>query len=250
MPPVGRNRLPQESASEREAILGRLRHQLALSRSLRASARSEQEQGQARQRLRAWQSDRLARTHADLLADPQFGRAAQFFLSDLYGPTDHGKFDLEVERVVPVMSRLLPVAGLETVADAVELDALSEVLDAAMVAALGSGIAALDGSAYARAYRQVGRRSDRKRQIRLIADLGQALARLTRQPFVAGALVMMRAPARLAGLGELQDFLQRGFDALKGMEQSDLFLERIVTRELGLLEALFAGDDSPLDEPG
>jgi hypothetical protein len=58
----------------------------------------------------------------------------------------------------------------------------------------------------------------------------------------------MRRPARLAGLGELHDFLQRGYDAFRTMGGASEFLNLIVGRERKLLEALFAGDDSLLSE--
>ncbi len=38
--------------------------------------------------LRQWQSDRLARTYADLSADPQFSPACHFFLSHIYAPRE------------------------------------------------------------------------------------------------------------------------------------------------------------------
>ncbi len=34
--------------------------------------------------LRAWQSQRLARTYADLLADPRYRPACEFFLENIY----------------------------------------------------------------------------------------------------------------------------------------------------------------------
>jgi hypothetical protein len=233
-------------SEKKEEIVGRLWRQLALARGLRASAKADSARAVARQRFRAWQSERLQRTHADLLAEARFARAARFFLTDLYAPAGFGELEAEVERVVPVMAKLLPAAGLETVADAIELDGLSELLDAAMLEALGSDLAALDAAAYGRAYRLVGRRPERERQIRLIEDLGHALDHLTHQPFIAGALAMMRQPARLARLGALQDFLERGFGAFREMRGIDEFLQRIVTREYRLMEALFAGDDGLL----
>ena len=51
-------------------------------------------------------------------------------------------------------------------------------------------------------------------------------------------------------LGELQDFLERGFDAFGKMDDPQEFLSLIVGRERRLLEALFAGDDRVLDETG
>ena len=234
--------------SDKEDVVQRLHHQLDLSAELQGSAKANPDVEAARERLRAWQAVRLARTHADLLANPRMGPAATFFLTDLYGSTDLSKLAADVKRIVPVMTKFLPVAGLETVADAIELQALSEELDIAMVKALGSRIRNLDATAYGRAYRNVDRRGDRERQIALIRDVGQALGRLIDQPLVTSALGLMRKPAQLAGLGELQAFLERGHDAFRKMGDTKKFLGLIVSRERKLLKALFAGDDSLLGQ--
>ena len=107
--------------------------------------------------------------------------------------------DEEVKQAVPAMTTFLPVSGLETVADVIELDALSEDLDAAMVVALGTRITTIDAAAYGRAYRKVDRRKDRERQIYLIKHLGQSLDRLANRRFAGAALVLLRKPAQIAG---------------------------------------------------
>ncbi|MFI5011562.1 MAG: FFLEELY motif protein [Hyphomicrobiales bacterium] len=231
---------------EKEEITARVTEQLARAAGLRSSAHADPKAAAARRKLRAWQAERLARTHGDLLASPRFGEAAKFFLTDVYGVNDPGNRDAEVGRVVPMMTKFLSTAGLETAADAIELDALSEDLDAAMVAAIGPRLTSLDAADYGRAYRKVGRRADRERQIELIRHLGQSLDRLTRQRFIAATLAIMRKPAKLVGLGDLQGFLERGFTAFKKMGNADELLALIVTRERNLLDALFAGDDSLL----
>ena len=119
---------------DQQDVVERLTKQLDLAARLRESAKADPELEAARQRLRAWQAVRLARTHADLLASPSMGPAATFFLTDLYGSKDLTRLDADVRRVVPTTKRLLPAAGLETVADAIELEALSEELDLAMAA--------------------------------------------------------------------------------------------------------------------
>jgi hypothetical protein len=230
----------------KEKIAARVTKQLARAAKLRSSARSNPKAAAARQSLRVWQSERLARTHADLLANPRFKEAAKFFLTDVYSVDDSSNRDAEVQRVVPMMTKFLSDTGLETAADAIELDALSEDLDAAMVAALGRRLASLGPADYGRAYRKVGRRRDRERQIDLIQHLGQSLDRLTHQRFIGTTLAVMRKPAKLAGLSDLQSFLERGFTAFKKMGNSDEFLALLVTRERNLLKALFAGDDSLL----
>ena len=220
--------------------------QLARAAKLRSSALSNPKAAVARRSLRVWQSKRLARTHGDLLANPRFEDAAKFFLTDVYSVEDTSNRDAEVQRVVPMMTKFLSDTGLETAADAIELDALSEDLDAAMVAALGRRLTSLSAADYGWAYRKVGRRRDRERQIDLIQHLGQSLDRLTHQRFIAATLAIMRKPAKLAGLGDLQSFLERGFAAFKKMGNPDDFLALLVTRERNLLNALFAGDDGLL----
>lgn len=233
---------------EKAETLSRLVDRLETSLRLRGETRLDPEATRRRRLLREWQSRRLAATHADLLASPRFHDTAVFFLTELYGAADTGRRDADVARVVPTLSKLLPLSGLEIVADAVELDMVSEVLDGAMVTELGDDVLHLDASHYGAAYRAVGRRSDRARQIDLVDHLGRALDRLTHHSFARTALAMMRRPARLAGFGELQTFLETGHAAFLKMGGADEFLERIESRERALMTAVLAGDDTPLLE--
>ena len=162
-------------------------------------------------------------------------------------PKTSVELDANVRRVVPTMKRVLPAAGLEIVAEAIELEALSEELDFATAAAIGAKANDLSAATYGAAYRKVDRRADRERQIDLIENLGQSLDRLVHKAFVGTTLSLMRKPAQLAGLTELQDFLHRGYKAFIRMGDAREFLEMVIGRERKLLEALFDGDDSQLD---
>ncbi len=236
----------EHSDLDRAACSAALVRFLGEARDLRLAAAADPVHGRRRDRLRQWQSARLARTHADLLASPLYGVAASFFLDELYGPKDFSERDAEVERILPLMTSMLPVSGLRTLLLAVEVDALSERFDAAMVGALGSALdRTLSESAYAAAHGEVGDRAGRLLQIRLVGETGEALDALARKPFVRGALKMMHGPAHLAGLGELHAFLERGFEAFKSMRDASEFLETIVTRERAIAVALFAGRDLP-----
>jgi hypothetical protein len=203
---------------------------------------------EGRSLVREWQARRLARTHRDLLESPRFHAAAEFFLEDLYGPKDFSRHIEDVRRIASLMTSVLPAPALAAVAHAVELNALTESLDGDMADALED--AQIDASAYGKAYRKVGHVEDRRRQIDLIALLGEGLEALTRQRFIGTALKMMRKPAELAGLGELQAFLERGFVAFGAMRgRAGEFVSTVVARERKVSEALFAGDDSPLRGP-
>jgi hypothetical protein len=231
----------------KEAFHEQLLAELDRSASLRARFAEDPSLGERRASLRRWQAARLTRTHQDLLESPRFHDAAEFFLVDLYGPKDLSRHIEEVRRIVPVMTKVLPESGLATVAHAMELNVLSESLDGAIVEALGAYAAAITIATYGAAYREVGLAEDRKRQIDLIALLGEALDRLAHQQFIGVALKMMRKPAELAGLGELQGFLERGnraFGAMRG--GAGEFVSIVVKRERAISEALLAGDDTLL----
>lgn len=203
----------------------------------------------ALERLGNWQARRLAQTYADLAAQPRFAAAIEFFQIDLYGGTDFTQRDADLARVVPVMMRMLPEGVVATVGKAVELHRLSQELDRALLARLPAG-GAFSVANYANAYRRKGDRAARERQIRLIAEIGAALDVFVRKPLIYTAIVMMRHPARLAGLFALHDFLERGFAAFRRMHGAEKFLATIEQREWKLMEALFAGDVAPFPDPG
>lgn len=228
-----------------------LRRHLDRAKALRAAANADPRMAQDRLRLRGWQSDRLAATYRDLLDSARYHAAARFFLTDLYGPKDFSERDHEVERILPTMSATLPASGIRTIALAIEVDALSEELDAAMVAELRSAraMAKITDKAYAEAYRRCGRRDQRELQLRLIGEIGDALAALVRRPFIHAALRLMRGPAKLAGLAELHQFLEDGYNAFHGMGDPSEFLSAITTREKIILRQLFDGEPRPFDIP-
>ena len=220
---------------------------IAEARGLRMTAVADPVRSRRRLVLREWQVARLAQTHADLLGSERYGQAATFFLTDLYSAKDCGERDAELERILPLMTGMLPVTGLRALLLAIEVDALSERLDGAMVEVLGARLDSpgMDHADYANAYRKVGDRPGRETQIRLINETGEALDAFAQKPFVRMALKMMHGPAKIAGLGELQAFLESGFDAFRTMRDAGEFLELIVSRERAYSAALFAGYDPP-----
>ncbi|MBK8761279.1 MAG: hypothetical protein IPM03_12780 [Sulfuritalea sp.] len=213
---------------------------IAEARELRAARASDPEAADY-PLLKQWQADRLARTYADLLASERYAPAAEFFLSDLYGPKDFRGRDDELARVVPVMVRVLPARALFTLLEAVKMDTLSESLDTDMVNALRAAGRShdIDGEAYAAAYRACGRRADREQQIALVDKIGTTLDRLTHIPLIRVSLRIMEGPAYLAGLSALHSFLQRGFDAFSEMHGAEEFLAIVTTRETAMMKEWF-----------
>lgn len=184
--------------------------------------------------LQRWQAQRLERSFEDFLRHPGTAPAARFFLDDLYGDHDVTARDRDVERVLPLMRKLLPPHLIETAADAIELAWLSHALDMRMAQALehlAPRTRKLDAALYARAYREVGKPRLRDHQIELILRVGATLDEAVHKPWIPRLLRASRLPARLAGLGELQGFLERGFAAFKALQGADSFLAEIARRE-------------------
>ena len=198
--------------------------------------------------LRRWQAARLRRSFSHFLADPRRRPAAEFFLDDVYGDRDFTRRDADIVRVMPMMKRLLPERLLGTVADAIELGALTQALDLRMAEAL-DGLAPrrrkLDEGLYARAYRDVGLPRLRARQINLIHRVGVGFGRALKLPGVTALLAFSRGPAKLAGLSELQGFLERGVAAFEQLGDTAAFVADIERAERRALERLFADKPDP-----
>ncbi|MFN4115188.1 MAG: FFLEELY motif protein [Inhella sp.] len=189
--------------------------------------------------LKQFQQQRFRLAYADLLASPRYAGAAGFFLDELYGPRDFTQRDAQFQRIVKPLVRLFPAEVVDTVAQLARLHALSERLDTRMTLQLGDQFQPAD---YIRAWQAVGDEEGRAQQIRLTLAVGRALDVYTRKPLLRGMLLMMRKPAAIAGLSELQQFLECGFDTFKTMRGAGEFLETIRHREEVWAATLFAGD--------
>jgi hypothetical protein len=201
--------------------------------------------------LRRWQARRLETSFAHFLNDPKRRAAALFFLTDVYGEQDFSRRDANVAKVMPMMQRVLPAAVLGTVADGIELGALTQALDLRMAETLhrlAPGRKKLDADLYAKAYREVGHARLREHQIDLIANVGVGLARAVRMPGVITLLKLSRGPARATGLGELQGFLERGFAAFSALGDGKGFVRDIEQSERAISRRIFAGHPRPFDE--
>jgi len=187
--------------------------------------------------LAHYQSQRLATTYADLRSRTRYRAAVDFFLHDLYGPHDLTTRDEQILRAMDKLQRFLPAGALVALAHAFELHVLTIELDSDTAAALpAAGV--VDATTYARAYKAADRAPDRERQIALVGEIGRLLDSLAHRPEVGLTVRLARGPAHAAGYGELQDFLERGYDAFRAMNGAQEFLDAIDERERALMHTL------------
>jgi hypothetical protein len=176
-------------------------------------------------------------TYADLLSHARYAGAANFFLQELYGPSDFTQRDTQFARIVPALARLFPREVVQAVDSLAALHALSEQFDTRMGRALQTG--KVDAAAYASAWQRCSEPEQREQQIALMERVGRSLDGFTSNPLLRHSLRLMRAPARAAGLSALQAFLEAGFDTFRAMRGADEFLRTVGGRERQLAAALF-----------
>ena len=196
--------------------------------------------------LQDWQRRRLTNSYHTLINQERYRAAGDFFLAELYGGLNFRERDQQMERVLPVMVRMLREDMLLALAEAFELQSLSLSLDMDMTAALQqSGWQELNSSRYGEIYRICGRPSDRQRQIELIGHLGLELNELVHHRLVMFLIRTLRGPARAAGFGLLQNFLEKGLRAFQIMGDGTEFIETIWHNEDRVMQRLLAGDKNP-----
>ena len=194
-------------------------------------------------RVAGWQSRRLNATYADLVRDPRYAEAIRSSNRICTGR--------ETTAGATPISRACSDHGARAAGrrhrrhcEGDRALALSHELDRALVARLGED-APLSVASYCAAYRACDNRSERERQIALIVEVGAALDRYVHMPLLRSALAAMRRPARIAGVGALQEFLERGLLSFRGMNGAGEFLAVIKTRETAVMQAILAGGDAP-----
>jgi len=196
--------------------------------------------------LQDWQRQRLARSFKDLIGQERYRAAGNFFLAELYGGLHFRERDHEMERVLPVMVRMLREDMLLALAEAFELQSLSLDLDMDMTAILHkSGWNKLNTARYGEIYRACGRRADREKQIETIRRLGLELNQLVHHRLVLWMIRTVRGPARAAGFGLLQSFLEQGLTAFRVMGDGTEFIETVWSKETTVMRRLMAGDENP-----
>jgi hypothetical protein len=200
------------------------------------------------QAIKSFQARRFSGTYADLLQGGSYQEAARFFLEELYSNKDYTERDAQFGRIAGALQTLFPKQVVTTAVSLAQLHVLTEELDHAMAQAwlADETPTGSECGRYLAAWRRVGHRQERQRQLQVVQDIGRELTRLTRMPGLRLMLKMMRKPAHAAGLASLQGFLELGFDTFAVISRQkqgvETFLALIEARESALMTLLFDGE--------
>ncbi|MBE9548952.1 MAG: hypothetical protein IMF09_06035 [Proteobacteria bacterium] len=195
--------------------------------------------------IQAWQHSRMTEDYADFTAQEDYLPAVNFFLSELYGDFGFVDRNQDIYRVYPVMVKLLPAAMLDTLTAALEFQAHSLELDMQMTESLVAlhpeinRVGQLDLGLYIDINRQCVAEKDRRTQVGGVVSLGKSLVKVADHGVLLRLLKMMRMPARAAGFGQLQAFLEQGLSAFRQMPDADYFLHAVSQRETTFIDKLY-----------
>jgi hypothetical protein len=190
-----------------------------------------------------WQLDYLLQYFEDMQARPDQAAAVAFIISDLAG-VEISQRDQEFAKVVPMMVRLLPKNVLASAAAAMRLNAsvlennlaICQSIDAAHL--LSGKVRERE---YAEACRCVTSYEECMELVGLTVELGHELQHAIEIPMIGVTLKAMRGPARLAGIGALQSFLETGFRTFAALENVDQFLSEIEQRMERIFRRIYRG---------
>ncbi len=186
----------------------------------------------------ARQMDYLVPQYAGLTANAEEDEAVDFVLTHLVG-AQISERDRQLEKILPLMTRTLPDVALASAALAMEVNAATLAINLKIYAHLaqhGTDLETLSERSYCLAARQVSQHTEVDRLVRQVREAGDSLESLVRIPFIATTLVAMRVPARLAGVRDLQHFLEQGYRRFRALPNATAFIDKMEHR----MHAVFA----------
>ena len=129
------------------------------------------------------------------------------------------------------------------------MNLLTEELDAALLAVLVGemGTEEITEETYLEAFRRCDDEPRRRHQVELLEEVGRDLDTVVNTPGAYTAMRWSRMPAKLAGLGELQQFLEAGFMVFRQVRGAKGFMTTIAEREMEVLDRIYDGHPRPFD---
>lgn len=233
--------------SDREAAAATFRKYMHSSNELHGGYLDEAGTPQQYDRFTEWQMAYLLTFFSDLYERPGYAEAIDFTMSDLAGVRISGR-DRDLERVAPVITRMLPLKALQTLASAAKLNASVLEVNLGIFRSLqvnGELPAEISDRAYCVACREASSLDECLDLVHLATYLGGNLKTLIKVPLLGAMLRAMRGPAHAAGFGALQEFLENGYTNFKEIPDIEHFLTEIDTRMTEVFEMIYT---KPLDE--
>jgi len=194
-----------------------------------------------KQALQHFQTARIRKTYADVVAMPQYAKLGEFFFEQIYGPQDFGFRNHSIKSLHHKLSGFLKGEIIDGVGKVIELQDLSDALDEQMAQLMLEERIREDLTMekYAEIYRSLDNYEQRVYQIDLMVDAVTAIHHISQMRFIGWSLKVVSKAAHLAGMGKIIDFLVQGYDAFHSAKDIGFFVQAINQREKALNDRLF-----------
>ena len=233
--------------SDRKAAAARFRRNIRRSNELHVGYLEDSLLLRNYDRFANWQLEYLLPFFHDLYLVDGYAGAMDFTMSDLAGIGISNR-DHDLERAAPAITTLLPLAALDTIATAAEMNARVLEINIRICRCLLVGNTLPDEIKeyeYCVACRKASSLDDCVELVHLITGLGRTLKSLVNHATIGLTLRAMRGPAHAAGFGALQAFLETGYRTFKLIPDIDHFLSEIEARMIDVFERIYT---TPLDQ--
>lgn len=230
------------SSSDRKAAADRFRRYIRRSNELHATYLDDARLLKNYERFAQWQLDYLLPFFSDLYEEDGYAEAIDFTMSDLAGIGISGR-DRDLERAAPAITAMLPLAALETIASAAEMNARVLEINISICRCLlieNELPARIAVDAYCAACRKASSLEECVDLVHLITGLGKTLKSLVAIPIIGITLRAMRGPAHAAGFAALQEFLEKGYSTFQQIPDIDHFLVEIETRMTDIFRTIYS----------
>jgi hypothetical protein len=233
--------------SDRKAAAAKFRRFIRESNELHARYLANSQTLDNYDRFTRWQFAYLMPRFEDLYTQTGYADAIDFVMSDLAGIGIRDR-DRDLERVAALITSILPLSALSSIATAAEMNARALGINLEICRGLtvdGTFPAHIGEFEYFTACRKTSSLEECVELVHLITDLGESLRKLIRIPMIGATLRAMNRPAHAAGFGALQEFLERGYRTFRRIPDIDHFLLQIRLRMTENFSRIYT---TPLDQ--
>ena len=192
-------------------------------------------------RFANWQLKYLLPFFSDIYAREGYAEAIDFTMSDLAGIGISSR-DRDLERAAPAITGILPLAALNTIANAAETNArILEVNIGICRSLMVNNELPADISVYkyCLACREASSMEECMDLVYRVTELGRTLKSLVNIPMIGITLRAMRLPARAAGFADLQEFLEDGYRIFRQIPDIEHFLSEIESRTGMIFQTIY-----------
>ncbi len=200
-----------------------------------------QDRAQYRLRLVEHQSRRLRDTYADYAAQDVYRQVTDFFFDAIYSTRDKTRRDADFKSLYEYFNNKLGMEMIRALGRLVDLNELTGRLDELVTDQLMrlSRTPSFTHRHYEQAYRDCDNYDDRVIQIRRTVECMEFFHQVSQWRSMALMMKVVRLTARLKGAGELGDFLENGFNALRSVSDLSHFSQLVERREMERLDRIW-----------